>query len=162
MFTQLNVKTVLFQTSQFSTSTQFSSIWPIDRTLSDALTLAQKRVLCIPQSITIGLFCVISRTLIGGGLTFLQRCSQCILQCQPTGPEKPLEPKSTEKEQIVWYVTVYNFGRIITINVIEKTLEMILKINATISNEGFCYFLALIWQNKISQVFLSWPGRPVP
>ena len=29
----LNVKTVLFQAIQFSISTQFSSIWPIDRTL---------------------------------------------------------------------------------------------------------------------------------
>ena len=29
-------KTALFQTIQFSISTQFSSIWPIDRTLSRA------------------------------------------------------------------------------------------------------------------------------
>ena len=34
VYTQSNVKTVLFQTIQFSLSTQFSSIWPIDRTLS--------------------------------------------------------------------------------------------------------------------------------
>ena len=34
-------KTVLFQTIQFSTSTLFSSIWPIDRTLSGAITLAK-------------------------------------------------------------------------------------------------------------------------
>ena len=34
MHIQLNVKTVLFQTIQFSISTQFSSIWPIDRILS--------------------------------------------------------------------------------------------------------------------------------
>ena len=33
-YTQLNVKTVLFQMIKFSISTQFSSIWPIDRTLS--------------------------------------------------------------------------------------------------------------------------------
>ena len=32
-------KTVLYQTIQFSISTQFSSIWPIDRSLSDAITL---------------------------------------------------------------------------------------------------------------------------
>ena len=31
--TQLNIKTILFQ------STQFSSVWPIDRTLSSATTL---------------------------------------------------------------------------------------------------------------------------
>ena len=32
----LNDKTGLFQTIQFSVMTQFSSIWPRDRTLSDA------------------------------------------------------------------------------------------------------------------------------
>ena len=31
--TQLNVKTVLFQAIQFNISTQFSSIWPVYRTL---------------------------------------------------------------------------------------------------------------------------------
>ena len=31
-------KTVLFQTIQFSISTQFSSMWPIDSTLSGATT----------------------------------------------------------------------------------------------------------------------------
>ena len=34
-------KTVLFQVIQFSISTQFSSIWPIDITLSDATTTGQ-------------------------------------------------------------------------------------------------------------------------
>ena len=37
----LNVKTVLFQTIQFSISTQFSSIWPRDRMLSGATTPGQ-------------------------------------------------------------------------------------------------------------------------
>ena len=37
----LNVKTVLFQTIHFSMNTQFSSIWAIDRTLSDATTPGQ-------------------------------------------------------------------------------------------------------------------------
>ena len=54
-------KTVLFQTTQFSISTQFSSIWPINRTLSGVTTLGQsesgsdgnERVLCIPQSSSI-------------------------------------------------------------------------------------------------------------
>ena len=36
---QLNVKTVLFQTIRFSVSTQFNSIWSIDRTLSDDTSL---------------------------------------------------------------------------------------------------------------------------
>ena len=39
---QLNVKTVLFQTIQFSISTQFSSIWPIDRTPLGATTLGPR------------------------------------------------------------------------------------------------------------------------
>ena len=54
-------KTVLFQTIQFSTSTQFSSIWPIEQTQSDATTLGQsgtgsdgnKGVLHMPQSSSI-------------------------------------------------------------------------------------------------------------
>ena len=37
----LHVKTDLFQAIQFSISTQFSSIWPIDRTLSGATTPGQ-------------------------------------------------------------------------------------------------------------------------
>ena len=80
VYTQLNVKiilfqtfqfsintqfqcqrTVLFQTIQFSISTQFSSIWPTDRTLLGATTLGQSEpgsdgnegVLCIPQSSSI-------------------------------------------------------------------------------------------------------------
>ena len=35
----------------------------------------------------IQLFTFISRTLTGGGLTPMQRCSQCILQPQPTGKD---------------------------------------------------------------------------
>ena len=54
-------KTVLPQTIQFSISTQLSSIWPIDRTLSGATTLGQsgpggegnEEVLRIPQSSSI-------------------------------------------------------------------------------------------------------------
>ena len=71
VYKQLNVKTVLFQTIQFSISmlfkckyslsTQFSSIRPIDRTLSGATTLGQsgpgsdgnERVLRISQSYSI-------------------------------------------------------------------------------------------------------------
>ena len=51
-------KTVLFQTIQFILSTQFTSIWPIDRTLSGATTSGQsgpgsdgnKMVFHIPQN----------------------------------------------------------------------------------------------------------------
>ena len=41
IYTQLNVKTVLFQVIQFNIGMQFSSIWPIDRTLSGTTTLGQ-------------------------------------------------------------------------------------------------------------------------
>ena len=61
IYSQLNVKTVLFQIIPFSMSTQFSSIWPIDRTLSDATTPGQsgscsdgsEEVLRISQSYSI-------------------------------------------------------------------------------------------------------------
>ena len=56
-----NVKTVLFQTIQFSISTRFSSIQPIDGTLSGATTTSQngagtdgnEGILRIPQSFSI-------------------------------------------------------------------------------------------------------------
>ena len=57
----LYIWTVLFQTIQLSISTQFSSIWPIDRILSGATTPDQsgpesdgnKEVLRIPQGFSI-------------------------------------------------------------------------------------------------------------
>ena len=100
----------LFRTIQFSINMQFkyknsklskpwfSSIWPIDRTLSGVTTPGQsgpgsngnKGVLCIPQSSSnLGTSppdCLVSYPghSCGGGLTFLQRSSLCILQPQPT------------------------------------------------------------------------------
>ena len=79
---RLNVKTNLFETIQFNISTQYSSIWPVDRTLSGATTLGwnglgingNKVVLCIPQRSRItgtwpsDCFSVISRILVGGVL----------------------------------------------------------------------------------------------
>ena len=61
VYTRFDVKTVLFQTIQFNTSTLFSSIWPMDRTLLDVTTPGQsgsgndgnEGVLCIPQSSSI-------------------------------------------------------------------------------------------------------------
>ena len=79
---------------------QFSSIWSIDRTLSSATTPGQigpgsngnEGILCIPQSPSItetspsDCFVSYPEHLFGGGVpTLLQRCSQCILQPQPTG-----------------------------------------------------------------------------
>ena len=57
VYTQLNIETVLFQVIQFSISMQFTSIWPIDRTLSDVPTPGQsgsgsdgnEGILYIPQ-----------------------------------------------------------------------------------------------------------------
>ena len=77
-----------------------SSIWPIDRTLircyhaGPEWTWERRQWRGTPHSpklqhcwnLTIRLFSVISRILIGrGGLTPLQRSSRCILQPQPTG-----------------------------------------------------------------------------
>ena len=78
LFPQLNAKTVLFQTIQFSIRRQFSSIWPTDKTLSGATipdqsgpgSYSNERVLCIPKSFSItgtSMFSVISRTLVEGG-----------------------------------------------------------------------------------------------
>ena len=61
VYKQVNVKTLLFQTTQFSMSTQCSSNWPQDRTLSDATTSRQSTsgtngnegVLSIPKSASI-------------------------------------------------------------------------------------------------------------
>ena len=58
LYKQLNVKTVLFQGILFRISTQFNSIWPIDRTLLGATSSGQsglgsdgnEGVLHIPQS----------------------------------------------------------------------------------------------------------------
>ena len=101
---KLKVKTVLFQTMEFCIGTQVSSIRPIDRSLSGATTPGQsepgndgnKGVVCIPQSssiigasqsyclvspnppswsLAIGLFSVISRTLIG---RFLLLCREAV------------------------------------------------------------------------------------
>ena len=41
VYTLFNVKTVLFQVIQFNINTQFSFIWPIDRTLSSATSPGQ-------------------------------------------------------------------------------------------------------------------------
>ena len=92
-------KTVFFQTIQFSISTQFSSIWPIDRTLSGATTTglsgpgsnSNEGILHILQSSCITgdspSDCLVSYAghSLGEGLTPLQRSRQCILQPYSTG-----------------------------------------------------------------------------
>ena len=92
----LNVKTILFQTIQFSLSTQFSSIWPIHRTLLGAATpdqsgpgrIGNEEVFRIPQSSGItGISpsdCQVSYTgHLFGFFTPLKRCRLCILYPHP-------------------------------------------------------------------------------
>ena len=93
-------QTSLFQAIQFNTSTQFISIWLIDRTLSGATTPGQsgpgsdgnEGAIHIPQSSSITgsspSDCLVSysrHSLVGGGLTRRQRSSRYVLQPQPTG-----------------------------------------------------------------------------
>ena len=59
------------------------------------------------------LFRVISRTLVVGGecFTLLQRCSQCILKPQPTGPEQTMDHKSEGDTNFNWCAP-YSYQRI--------------------------------------------------
>ena len=93
----LYIQTGLFQTIQFTMSTQFSLIWPIDRTLTGATSPGQirsgsdgrKGVLYIfPKlqycwSLTISLFSIISKTLDQGGGLFLCRDAVGVF-CSPS------------------------------------------------------------------------------
>ena len=86
-------ETVLLLTIQFRTSTKFSSICPIDRILSGAITPNQKGpgsdgnkgIRCIPQSSSIT-GASSSDYLVSYPGYLLQRCRRCILLLQPTGP----------------------------------------------------------------------------
>ena len=61
VYNQLNVKTIPFQAIQFCAVAQFSSIWPIDRTLLGTTTQDQsgpgsddnKGILCIPKALAL-------------------------------------------------------------------------------------------------------------
>ena len=61
-------KTVLFPINQFSISTQFSSIWPIDRTLAGATPPCQSGPGNVPKSSSIRLLSVMSRIFFGEGI----------------------------------------------------------------------------------------------
>ena len=93
-------KIVLFLIIQFCISMQLSSIWLIDRTLSGATTPGQngpvsnsnEEVLRFVQSSSItgtssSDFFVSYQDTRCGGITPLQRSSQCILQPQPSGQQ---------------------------------------------------------------------------
>ena len=80
-----------------------------------AMAMKECSVFPKPQhywDLTIRLFSVISRTLIGGGggLTPLQRCSQCILQPQPTG-------QYTELNVNQFYFEQFNLALVHSLNV---------------------------------------------
>ena len=83
---------LLFQTNQFSISTQIIYIWPRVRILSVAFTLCQSEpgTLHSPKlqhdwNVTIRLFSAISWTHVDRRVTPQQRGIQCILQPQSTG-----------------------------------------------------------------------------
>ena len=89
-------QTVLIQTIQFSISTQFSSIWPIDKTLSGTRVnmgvMTMKGYSTFPKATALLephhpiVLCYIKDThWRWGGLTPLQRCSQYNLHPQLTG-----------------------------------------------------------------------------
>ena len=79
-------KAVLFQAIQFSISTLFNSIWPIDRTLLGATTQGQNGPGSDGITGASSSNCLVSYLghSLGGSLIPLQRCSQCILQSQLT------------------------------------------------------------------------------
>ena len=61
----LNIKKVVFQVIQLSTSTHFNSIWPIDRTLSSVTTpdlgaMAMKWCFAFPKAPTLPSDCLMS------------------------------------------------------------------------------------------------------
>ena len=114
-----NVKTVLFRAIQFSLSAQFSSIWPIDRTLSGATTPGQngsgsdgnEGVLCIPRSSNVTGASPSDCSVLYPGHslwvdTSLQRCSQHILLPQPTWPKKygvrAIYMLDVRMERVIW------------------------------------------------------------
>ena len=98
---------------------QFNSIWPIDRTLSSAITPAQsvpgsdgnKGVLCIPKSSSFtgnsqsDCFASYQGHLFGGGLTPLLRCCQCILQPHPTKQYTELNVKTVQFRTIQFSIS---------------------------------------------------------
>ena len=107
-----------FYFKQFSLAkVHFSSVEPIERTLSGATTLGQsgpgsddnKRVLRIPQSSSITR-AILSDCLVSypgyllGSLTPLQRCSWCILQPQPTRPQDTYWGSLTPLQRCSWCI----------------------------------------------------------
>ena len=121
VYARLNVKTVLFQAIQFSISTQFSSIWPIDRTLSGATTPGQSEpgVMAINEYSAFPIVPALREPhhqivlchIQGTRKWSLTRCSQCILQPPLT------QPKTIAMHVLILYtyVCVYIYIYILTV-----------------------------------------------
>ena len=106
---QFKCQTVLFQTIQFSISTQFCSIWPIDRTLLSSTTLgrvdlgsmAKKGYSAFPKApalldiLTFKLFNVISRILVRGS------CPTTVVQLEYSTIPSRVGQKLTLKNQLL-------------------------------------------------------------
>ena len=114
---------MLFQAIQFSITTQFISIWPIDWTQSSAPTRGQsghwwdrnEGVLGIPKSSCITgtppSDCLVSYT--GHSLMVcysLQRCSWCIQQPQPSRPNKFSETRYVRRWSVCGHTTAVFLG----------------------------------------------------
>ena len=108
---------------QFCINTQYSTIWPIGRNIwcyqsGSKWTWERWQWRSTPHSpklqyywnLTIRLFSVISRTLVGGGLTALQRSSWYILQPQPPG-QKPFRlQKGIQCRSFRWFKFGFSFS----------------------------------------------------
>ena len=100
-------RTVLFQIISFGISTQFSSIWPINRTLSSAITLGQSRPR-IDGSKGCSAFPKAPAILEPRhqtrrkSLSPLQRCSRCILQSHPSRLVKIPPETNLKTEWLLW------------------------------------------------------------
>ena len=117
----LNIKTVLFQTIQFSISTQFSSTWPIDGTLSGGATQVQSRpgsnglwrgIPHFPKlqhhwCLTIRLFRVISWTLIGGVLLLCRKAIGVFYRPSRLGKESQVTVLVSNTLYIYIYIYIY-------------------------------------------------------
>ena len=119
----LNVKTVLFQAIQFSISTKFNSVWPIDRYYHSGPEWTWERLQWRGTShspklqhywnLTIRMFSV-NQDIRWGNFTDLHWCSRCILQPQSTGPTW------LEFELAYFGAVVQHFSHYVTITPPEK------------------------------------------
>ena len=155
------------QVIQFSINTQFSSIRPIDRTLiriyhsGPNWTCKRLQWRGTPRSpkfqhywnLTIRFVCVISSTLVGRGLTPLQRCSWYILQPQPTGQVIYIyiyiynETIKQNKIKLVIYLPKFNTTKLVIYNNFSPSTNYLSMTNVTYQFKfslGKCFFKKVI------------------